>query len=210
MLAQAALPAPGRSSDEDGCTPSPAPANVTPLGPQAARPSLELLLPLVDSKPPLLAAPAACRRAPPPCPSLTLIGKAPLRIQRKAEIVASTQKWHLAITHVEPDNRAQPKLYVFDRRRCLDLVLAVKRAWWRIAFHEAMRKSVPGTRIEGIYTASEFLELKRDLFGDHIALFGVKLRRRRHVRAFRRSMIAVMRLGRRFSHELVRNGNRLS
>ena len=202
---QTVLSSPARAASDETRGPS-APAAPTTVIPGLWPQPEALLLP--ESRPPLPTAPAGPRRA--AALSLTLTGRAPLKIPRKAEIVASAQKWQLAITHFEPDNRAQPKYYLFDRRKCLDLILAVKRAWWRIAFHRAMRKAAPGTRLEGIYTASELLELKRDLFGDHISLFGMRLRKARHVKAFRRGMLASMRLGRRFSGELVRNRNRLA
>jgi hypothetical protein len=124
--------------------------------------------------------------------------------------VASARGWHLAVVHAEPDGRRQPKYYLLDRRKCLDLLLALRRAWWRVEFQRAARAASPGARMEGLYVSSELVEVRRDLLGDHVRVLGVKLRRAGAVRAFRRSLVASMRLGRRFSAELARNAGRLA
>jgi hypothetical protein len=142
--------------------------------------------------------------------SPTLTGRAPLRIPRRAEVVASARGWHLAVAHAEPDSRRQPKYYLLDRRKCLELLLAVRRAWWRIEFQRAARGAAPGARLEGLYVSSELVEVRRDLLGDHVRVLGVKLRRAGRVRAFRRGLLASMRLGRRFSAELAASAGRLA
>ncbi len=142
--------------------------------------------------------------------SLTLTGRAPLAIHSHPEVVASARGWYLAVVHHEPDNRQVPKHYRLDRRACLDLLLAVKRAWWRIQFSRAARNRSPGMQIEGLYVTSPLVEVAHSLLGEHVRVLGVKLRTAKSVRAFRQSLIASMRLGRQLVAELARNAAKLA
>ena len=142
--------------------------------------------------------------------SLTLTAKAPLPGPSRPEIVAGASSWHLAVVHHEPDNRRVPKHYRLDRRACLDLLLAVKRAWWRVDFGRRARTASPGMHVEGLYVSSPLVEVEHGFFGEHVRVLGVKLRKERSVRAFREALVASMRLGRQLSADLARNSRRLA
>ena len=143
---------------------------------------------------------------------LVLTRQAPLRLPRRwrAEIVASERGWHLAVTHAGPRGATHPKYYTLDAKGCLELLAGVKRGWRRIAFHRGLRRASPGASLRGIYASSGAVAVGRDLLGDHVAVFGLRLRTRRAVARFRRAVHACVRLGRAFRRELARNRGRLA
>jgi hypothetical protein len=106
--------------------------------------------------------------------SLILTRKAPLRVGRgwSARVVADDHGWHLAISTSGSRGAARTRYHALTRRRCLDLLLAVKVAWWRVAFRRAMRRA--GTDLAGIHFASEFVEIGGDWLGDHVLVFGTR------------------------------------
>ena len=145
--------------------------------------------------------------------STILTSRAPLRAtnQWKAEIVATDRRWQLSVTYFGEGHRDLPRYYACDRRKCLELIVAVKRAWRKICFAKSMRKSSPGTILKGVYDISGGLvEIRPGLFGDYIRVFGVRLRTAHDVRAFRKAMIASIKLGQRFQAELRSNRNSLA
>lgn len=142
--------------------------------------------------------------------SMTLTARAPLGVAHQPEIVAAASGWYLSVVHHEEDNRRVPKHYRLDRRGCLDLLLAVKRAWWRVAFGRSARHGAPGLQVEGLYVSSPLVEVAHGFFGDHVRVLGVKLRSEKAVRAFRKGLLASMLQGRRLRADLARNARRLS
>ncbi len=146
--------------------------------------------------------------------SAVLTSRAPLRAagRWRAEIVATDRRWHLSVAHLGEGRHELPRYYACDRRRCLELVVTVKRAWRRILFARKVRRGSPGTIVKGVYDVSGGLVEVRPgrLLGDHVRVLGVRLRTSRDVRAFRRAMIASVRLGQRLQAELRDGRGRLA
>jgi hypothetical protein len=145
--------------------------------------------------------------------STVLTSRAPLRVANrwKAEIVATDGQWQLSVTYIGEGHRGLPRYYAYDRRKCLELIVAVKRAWRKIRFARSMRKSSRGTLLKGVYNVSgNLVEIRPSLLGDYIRVFGVRLRMARDVRAFRKAMIGSIRLGQRFQAKLRGNRSRLA
>jgi hypothetical protein len=145
--------------------------------------------------------------------STMLTSRAPLRAanQWKAEIVATDRRWQLSVTYFGEGHRDLPRYYACDRKKCLELIVAVKRAWRKLRFARSMRKSSPGTILKGVYDISgSLVEIRPGFLGDYIRVFGIRLRTVRDVRAFRKGMIASIKLGQRFQAELRGNRNSLA
>jgi hypothetical protein len=140
--------------------------------------------------------------------STVLTSRAPLRVASRwrAEIVATDRQWQLSVTYFGGGRQDLPRYHACDRRKCLELIVAVKRAWRKIRFARSMRKSARGTILKGVYdVSSSLVEIRPGLLSDYICVFGVRLRMARDVHAFRRGMIASVKLGQKFQEELRNN-----
>jgi hypothetical protein len=139
--------------------------------------------------------------------SLILTRKAPLRVPRrwKADIVASPHRWHLAVSCFGRDRWQLPKYRECDQGKCLELLVAVKRAWRKVCVSRSVERISPGTRIRGVYASSGLVEIRQDFLGNYVSVFGLRLRTERKIKSFRRQLIASMRLGQKYQKELEKN-----
>jgi hypothetical protein len=139
--------------------------------------------------------------------SFIVTRKAPLRAGRRwdVKIVATEQKWFLSITHFAPESGVRPRYYEYGKRKCLGLLLDAKRAWWKVSFAKKIKSMPSRTDLRGEFIWSEMVQIRSGYFGDHMLVFGAKIRTKRSFDKFRRELISSMKMGRGFRKELLRN-----